>query len=65
METVPLRKESTNADPDTYESLGIDKALQSIQIELVNNTSKLMEIDKHIKKDSKKVKEVQDDPAFL
>lgn len=37
-------------------NLGINKALQSIQVELVNNTStsKLMEIHKIIEKGSKK-----------
>ena len=38
------------------EILGVDKALQSIQGELVKNMSKLMKIDKHINKDSKKLK---------
>ena len=32
------------------EFLGIDKALQTIQGELVNNTSKLTEINERIKK---------------
>ena len=36
----------------------IDKALQSIQGELLNNTSKLAEIDKRIKTDTKKLEEV-------
>ena len=35
------------------EFLGIDKALQSIQGELLNNTSKLTEIHKCIKRDTK------------
>lgn len=46
------------------EILGIDKALQSIQGELVKNMSKLMKIDKHINKDSKKLKEVEDYPIY-
>ena len=33
------------SDLDMQEFLGIDKALQSIQGELVNNTSKLIEIE--------------------
>ena len=41
------------------EFLGIDKALQSIQGELLNNTSKLAEIDKSIKRDTKKLEEVE------
>ena len=46
------------------EFLGIDKALQSIQGELVNNTSKLTEIDKRIKRDTKKLEEVENDPTY-
>ena len=41
--------------------LGTDKALQSIQGELLNNTSKLTEIDKRIQKDTKKLEEVVKD----
>ena len=40
--------------------LGIDKALQIIEDELVNNTLKLTEMNECIKKDSKKLKEVED-----
>lgn len=46
------------------EILGVDKALQSTQGELVKNMSKLMKIDKHINKDSKKLKEVEDYPIY-
>ena len=46
------------------EFLGIDKALQTIQGELLNNTSKLTEINKHIKRDTKKLEEVEDDPTY-
>ena len=46
------------------EFLGIDKALQSIQGELLNNTSKLTEIDKRIKRDTKKLEEVENDPTY-
>ena len=35
------------------EFLGIDKALQSIQCELLNNTSELTGIDKNIQRDTK------------
>ena len=45
-------------------SLGIEKALQSIQGELLNNTSKLTEINKRIDKDSKKLEEVENDPTY-
>ena len=46
------------------EFLGIDKALQSIQGELLNNTSKLSEIDKRIKRDTKKLEKVGNDPTY-
>ena len=46
------------------EFLGIDKALQSIQGELLNNTSKLTEINKRIKRDTKKLAEVENDPVY-
>ena len=66
MESIPLkelsslakeihfktREASQNTDLlDMREILGIDKALQSIQVELVNNTSKLTEINKGIQRD--------------
>ena len=43
--------------------LEIDNALQSIQGELLNNTSKLTEINKRIKRDTKKLEEVENDPG--
>ena len=46
------------------EFLGIDKALQSIQGELLNNTSKLIEINKSIKRDTKKLEEVENDSTY-
>ena len=46
------------------EFLGIDKALQSIQGEVLNNTSKLTEINKLIKRDTKKLEEVENDLAY-
>ena len=46
------------------EYLGIDKAFQSIQGELLNNTSKLTEIHKRIKRDTKKLEEVENDPVY-
>ena len=46
------------------ELLGIDKALQSIQGELLNNTSKLTEINKRIKRDTKTLEEVENDPTY-
>ena len=44
--------------------LGIDKALQSTQGELLNNTSKLTEINKSIKRDTKKLQEIENDPTY-
>ena len=78
MESIPLKKisslteeihiktqeSSQSTDLDTQEFLGIDKALQSIQGELVNNTSKLTEIDKRIQRHTKKLEEVENDPTY-
>ena len=69
MESIPLRELSSlvedihtktreasqNIDLDMPEFLGIGMAVQSIQGELVNNTSKLTEIDKHIQRDTEKL----------
>ena len=46
------------------EFLGIDKALQSIQGELLNNTSRLTEINKSIERDTKKLQEVENDLSY-
>ena len=56
---VKTREASQNTDLDMREFLGIDKVLQSIKGELLNNASKLTEIDKHIKRDTKKLEEVE------
>ena len=56
---IKTREASQNNDRDMREFLGIDKALQSIQGELLNNTSKLTEINKRIKRDTKKFEEVE------
>ena len=40
---VKIRAASQNTNLDMREFLGIDKALQSIQGELLNNTSKLID----------------------
>ena len=61
---VKTPEASQNTDLDTQEFLGIDKALQSIQGELLNNTSKLTEINKRIKRDTKKLEEVENDPTY-
>ena len=61
---VKTREASQNTDLDMREFLGTDKALQSIQGELLNNTSKLTEIDRCIERDTKKLKEVEDDMTY-
>ena len=78
MESIPLRELSSlvedihtkteegsqNTDLDMHEFLGIDKSLQSIQGELLNNTSKLTEINKRIQRDIKKLEEVKNNPDY-
>ena len=78
MESIPLeelsslvedihfktREASPNTELNMREFLGIDKALQSIQGELLNNTSKLTEIDKRIERETKKLQEVENDPIY-
>ena len=61
---IKTREASQNTSLDMREFLGIDKALQSIRGELVNNTSKLTEIDKRIERDTKKLEEVKNDPTY-
>ena len=54
---------SQKTDLDMQEFFGIDKALQGIQGELLNDTSKLTEINKHINS-YQKVEEVENDPTY-
>ena len=62
---IKTKKASQNTDLlDMREILGIDKALQGIQGELVNNTAKLKGINERIERDTKKLKEVEDDPTY-
>ena len=61
---VKTRGASQNTNLDMPEFLGINKALQSIQGELLNNTSKLTKIDKRIKRYTKKSEEVKNDPTY-
>ena len=61
---VKTREASQNTDLDMREFLGIYRALQSIQGELLNNTSKLTEINKRIERDTKKLQEVENDPTY-
>ena len=59
---IKTREASQNTDLDMREFLGISKALQSINGELRNNTGKLSDLDKRIKRDTAKLKEIEDNP---
>ena len=61
---VKTREASQNTELNMREFLGIDKALQSTQGELLNNTSKLTEIHKRIERETKKLQEVKNDPTY-
>ena len=61
---VKTRGASQNTDLDMREFLWVDKALQGIKGELLNNASKLTGINKRIKRDTKKLKEVENDPTY-
>ena len=61
---VKTRETSQNTDFNMRDFLAVDRALQSIQVELLNNTSKLTEIDKRIERDTKKLKEVENDSNY-
>ena len=47
-----------------WEFLGINKVLQGIEGELLHNTSKLTEINKRIKRDTKKLEKAENDPTY-
>ena len=49
---VKTQEASQNTELHMLEFSGIDKVLQTIQVELASNTSKLIDINKHIKKRS-------------
>ena len=61
---VKTREASQNTDFDMRELLRIDKALQNIQDDLLNNTSELTEVNKSIKRNTKKLQEVENDPTY-
>ena len=58
------REASQQTSLDMREILGIDKNLQNIQGELLNNTSKLTEIGKRIERDTKRLEEVKNDSSY-
>ena len=61
---VKTREASQNTDLGMREFLGIDKALQSIHGELLNNTSKLTQVNKRMKRDTKELEEVENDHTY-
>ena len=61
---VKTREASQNTELDMWECLRIDKALQNIQGQLLNNTPKLTEINKSIKRHTKKLEKVENDPTY-
>ena len=61
---VKTREASQNTVLGMRHFLGVDKTLQSIQGELLNNYSKLTEINKLIKRDTKRLNEVENGPTY-
>ena len=61
---VKTREALQNIDLDMREFLGIDSVLQGIQDDFLNNTSKLTEIDKCIKRDTKNLEEVENGSSY-
>ena len=59
-----IRDVSVNTCLDKREFLGIDKALQSIKVELTLNVSKLTEINKRIERETKNLEEVESDLSY-
>ena len=61
---VKTKEASQSTDLDMREILGINKTLQSTQGELLNNTSKLTEINARIERDTKKLEEAKNDSIY-
>ena len=61
---IKTQEASQNTNLDTRDFLSINKALQSIQSELLNNTLTLTEHHKRIQRDTKKLEEVKNDPTY-
>ena len=61
---VETREASQNTDLDMQEILGIDKVLCYIQCKVLNNTSKLTEINKSVERDTETLQEVENDLTY-
>ena len=61
---VKAQEASQNTDLDMREFLGVNKALQGIKGEFLNNMWKLAEIDKHIRRNTKNLEEGENDPTY-
>ena len=61
---VKTGETSQNTKLGMQEFLRIHKALQSIYGELLNNTSKLTQVNKRIKRDTKELEEVENDHIY-
>ena len=61
---VATREAATNTGLAMWEFLGIDKALRCVQIEIINNTAKLSELDKQLARDREKLEEIKDNPSY-
>ena len=61
---VKTGEASQNTKLGIREFLRIHKALQSIHGELLNNTSKLTQVNKRIKRDTKELEEVENDHTY-
>ena len=62
--SAKTREASQSTNLDVRDVLGIDKVLETIHGELVNNTTKLTVINERKKKESKKLKKVEEDSTY-
>ena len=63
--TEDIHFKTQNTDLDMQDFLRIKNAFRTKHCELVNNTAKLTDVDMRIKKDSKKLREVEDDTIYF
>ena len=61
---IKTKEASQNTNLDMREFLSINKVLQSILNELLNNTLTLTKHYKRIQRDTKKLEEVENDPTY-